>query len=280
MPTTTAELEDLVDSTVSIPTVPRTLMEINRIFSDPEGSAKEAAALISQDPPIAAKVLRLANSSFYGARNPVSSIQLAISVLGMRILRNIVVQATVLEHLKGGADIGRFGTKWLWDHSFKVATAMHELSVVAKGDHRLKPDDAYTCGLLHDMGKILLLESAREQFAEALECSLAEQVPLHQAETRILGFTHADVGSLLCDRWKLPPRTVSAVRYHHAPGPTPDELAVGSLVAAANALAHECSDGGGYTGTRFTREMAEALGLGPAEIERIQTVVKASTPDA
>lgn len=281
MAATTAELEELVDSTVSIPTVPRTLMEINRIFADPDGSGQEAATRISQDPPIAAKVLHLANSAFYGARNPISSIQLAISVLGMRILRNIVVQATVLETLKGGAGIGLFNPAWLWDHSFKVATAMREISKVATGDYHLRPDEAYTCGLLHDVGKILLLDSQRARFGEALEVSLKEKIPLNKAEGEIFGFTHAHVGALLCERWKLSPKTVAAVRFHHSPGSTPDEFAIGYLMSVANAIAHSSSDGkAGYTGTALVMEKVQALGVTPAQLQEIRQVVKEAKPDA
>jgi putative nucleotidyltransferase with HDIG domain len=281
MVTTTAEIEELVDSTVSIPTVPRTLMEINRIFSDPNGSGQEAATIISRDPPIAAKVLRLANSSFYGIRSPVSSIQLAISVLGLRVLRNIVVQATVLENLKGGGALGPFNPTWLWDHSFKVATATREICKASTADYQLRPDEAYTCGLLHDVGKILLLDNQRERFGEALERSRKERLPLNKAEADIFGFSHAHVGALLCQRWNLPTKTVAAVMYHHSPGSTPEEFTIGYLISVANAIAHKASDGkGGYTGTMLMPEKAQALGITQKQLDQILEVVKDARPDA
>ncbi len=89
MITTTAELEDLIDSTVNIPTIPSTLLEINKVVSSPEGSAKEAASVIERDPAISAKVLRLVNSSIYALKNPVSSISLACSIVGLKVIKNI-----------------------------------------------------------------------------------------------------------------------------------------------------------------------------------------------
>ena len=121
MITTSAELEDLVDGTVNIPTIPTVLTEITNIFHSPEGSAKEAAAVIEKDPAIATRVLRLVNSSFYGLRNPVSNINLACSILGLKVIKNLVVQATVLQTFGSTPEIRGFDAQWLWDHSFKAA---------------------------------------------------------------------------------------------------------------------------------------------------------------
>ena len=95
--TVTAELEELIDTTVSIPTIPTTLMQINKIVASEDGSTRACGDVIIRDPAIATKLLRLVNSSFYSLKNPVSAVPLACSIVGMRVIKNLVLQATVLE---------------------------------------------------------------------------------------------------------------------------------------------------------------------------------------
>src|SRR5690606_6319850 len=123
MITTTAELEDLIDGTVSIPTIPTVLTEITAIVNSADGSAKDAALVIEKDPAIATRALRLVNSSFYGLKNPVSNINLACSILGLKVIKNLVVQATVLQTFSTDQTCSGFDADWLWDHSFKTAVA-------------------------------------------------------------------------------------------------------------------------------------------------------------
>jgi HD-like signal output (HDOD) protein len=184
MITSTSELEDLVDGTVRIPTLPTVLREMQAITSSAEGSAKEAARVIETDPAIATRVLRLVNSSFYALKNPVSNINLACSILGLKVIKNVVEQASVLEAFGGVQAMPGFDATWLWDHAFKTAVAcrmLAERSPIAAG---LAKDDAYTCGLVHDVGKLVLIDSRAEDFREALQLSQRGKVPLAVAEAR------------------------------------------------------------------------------------------------
>jgi putative nucleotidyltransferase with HDIG domain len=241
MITTTQELEELIDGTVGIPTIPTLLNEITRICEDPEGTARDASDQIERDPAIATRVLRLVNSPFYGLRNPVSSISLACSVLGLKVLKNVVVQATVLQTFEGVPQLQGFDLTSLWDHSFKTAVACklltHKLPAATLG-----PDDAYTCGLIHDIGKMILIDSQAESFAEALGLSRTKQVPLAIAEGEVFGFNHAHVGGLLAQRWNLPETVQAAVTWHHSPAPAPEDWARGFLVRAASTMAHQASN--------------------------------------
>jgi HD-like signal output (HDOD) protein len=263
MITTTAELEDLIDSTVSIPTIPTILTEINRVFNSPDGSAKEAASVIEKDPAIATRLLRLVNSSFYGLKNPVSSINLACSILGLKVIKNLVVQATVLQTFGSGPEIQDFDVDWLWDHSFKAAIACKLLADKSPAANGLHKDDAYTCGLIHDIGKMILLDSQTDRFAEALRLARAENIPLARAEGEVFGFNHAHVGGILANRWKLAEGVQSAVMYHHSPATNPEDWARGFLIKAANTLAHLAADGtsGGYRGDLCDGDSLLALGM-------------------
>lgn len=266
MISTTAELEELVDGTVSIPTIPTVLTEINAIFASPDGSAKDAAKVIEKDAAIATRVLRLVNSSFYALKNPVSNINLACSIVGLKVIKNVVVQATVLQTFGNVKSVEGFDAGWLWDHAFKTAVAcrmLAERTGVASG---LVKDDAYTCGLIHDIGKLILLDSQADRFGEALQLAKANKVALARAEGEVFGFNHAHVGGLLANRWKLAPAVQAAVMYHHSPATEAADWARGFLVKGANTFAHQAAaTPGPYQGDVLTEDAMLALSLSPQQ---------------
>jgi len=269
MITTSAELEDLIDGTVSIPTIPTVLTEITAIFDSPDGSAKDAAKVIEKDPAIATRALRLVNSSFYGLKNPVSNINLACSILGLKVIKNLVVQATVLQTF-GAEEREDFDADWLWDHSFKTAVACRLLAEQTAVAENFSKEDAYTCGLIHDIGKLILIDSQQERFAEALQVSRAADIPLAKAEGEVFGFNHAHVGGLLANRWKLAPNVQAAVMYHHSPATNPEDWARGFLVKAANSYAHMAASGdGGWIGDVLDEDSRAALGLTDEQHQQI-----------
>ncbi|MBL9079709.1 MAG: HDOD domain-containing protein [Planctomycetes bacterium] len=275
MITTSAELEDLVDGTVNIPTIPTVLTEITNIFNSPDGSAKQAAAVIEKDPAIATRVLRLVNSSFYGLKNPVSNINLACSILGLKVIKNLVVQATVLQTFGSTPEIKGFDARWLWDHSFKTAVACRMLAERSPVGAGMTKEDAYTCGLIHDVGKLILIEGQADRFSDALRSSQQNKVPLAKAEGEVFGFNHAHVGGLLANRWKLPPIVQAAVMYHHSPATNAEDWARGFVVKAANTLAHQACGGsnGGYRGDLCDADTMQALALSAAQEAEIRDAV-------
>ncbi len=278
MISTSAELEDLIDGTVNIPTIPTVLTEITAIFNSPDGSAKQAAAVIEKDPAIATRVLRLVNSSFYGLKNPVSNINLACSILGLKVIKNLVVQATVIQTFGKTSDIAGFDAKWLWDHSFKTAIACRMIAERSPVGAGLGKDDAYTCGLIHDIGKLILIDSQADRFGEALRLASKSKVPLAKAEGETFGFNHAHVGGLLANRWKLAPNVQAAVMYHHSPATNAEDWARGFLVKAANTFAHKAADGtnGGYIGDLCDDDTLLALGLNPAQMKEVLEATRAA----
>lgn len=275
MITTSAELEELVDGTVNIPTIPTILTEITRICNSPDGSAREAGALIEKDPAIATRVLRLVNSSFYGLKNPVSNINLACSILGLKVIKNLVVQATVLQTFGSTPEIQGFDATWLWDHSFKTAVACRMLVERSSVGAEMSKEDGYTCGLIHDVGKLILIDGQADRFSEALRLSQQRKMPLARAEGEVFGFTHAHVGGLLANRWKLPPLVQAAVMYHHSPATNAEDWARGFLVKAANTFAHQAAAGtdGGYTGDVCDADTLQALALSAADEAEIRDAV-------
>lgn len=277
----TIELEELIDSRVSIPTIPLTLMKINHICASPDGSAREASEAIAKDPAIAAKILRLVNSSFYALRNPVGDISLACSILGLRVIKNLVLQATVLESFRTGPELEDFEPAELWDHSFKTGIAAQRLVEHSKIDFGLSKEEAYTCGLVHDVGKMILLQDQPDEFIDALRLSKQRSIPIAKAEAELFGFSHAHVGGLLAERWKLSPALQKAITYHHSPGANPEDWVMGFLVAAANSIAHKA---GGPTkswiGDVLDDDALATLSIDDATMAEIHEEVAAASSDS
>jgi HD-like signal output (HDOD) protein len=270
MSSASQELESLVDSTVTIPTIPTVLVEIQEVVNDPNGCTADAAAIIQRDPAIGAKMLRLVNSPLYALKNAVTAIPLACSILGLKVVHNVVVQATVIDQFGEGPELGNFDLRWLWDHSFKTAMAARMLVREASVEVEMSMDEGYTSGLIHDIGKIILLQSDPTRFGVALKCSREQDIPLARAEAELLGFTHAHVGGLLADRWRLAPILQAAVMYHHSPGADPNDCAAGFLIKAANTLAHRAATtGGGYAGDLCDDDALQALGIPQERLDEI-----------
>ncbi len=237
-------LEGLLEGLVTIPTVPSTLVEINSILSDPDGSAQEAGQVVSRDPAVAVKVLRLVNSAYYALKNPVSDISFAVSILGLKVLKNLVVQATVLESFGNKGKAGNLSEDYLWEHSFKAAVAASMIAKSAKTKIQMIPEEAYTCGLIHDVGKIIMAENLGAKYTKALFVGGRKKLSASQAEMDAFQFDHAAVGALLAEKWGLSSRMVKALRFHHLPWVLEEDQEesdryLGHMIAAADGLARE-----------------------------------------
>ncbi|MHC4837249.1 MAG: HDOD domain-containing protein [Planctomycetota bacterium] len=145
---------------VTIPTLPSVVQRINEVLEDPDASLRDVGREIAQDAPISTKLLRLANSSVYGTRESVLSAEHAASVLGMRVVRNLVLQSAVIEKFDHLRNVKGFDFDGLWRHAIVTALIARQLSKRAKAKLSWDPEEAYTCALLHDIGKVVPRSSA------------------------------------------------------------------------------------------------------------------------
>lgn len=208
--------EKLIENIVTLPTIPAMLAELNTAIANPDSSASDIAKIISRDPSTATKVLRLANSAYYGLRNKVTTVNHAVTMLGFNIIRNLVITATVFDVTFNQNFAGIFDRDKFWRHSLGTALAARILAQQAfRADRR--NDDFFICGLLHDLGKIIFGQHLQQQFQQALQASVRQAIPLAEAEREAIGCTHADVGGLLAKRWNLSNEVISALSHHHQP---------------------------------------------------------------
>ncbi len=227
-------LREVVGGVDMLPPVPSAYAALGHELANPESAITDIAAIVERDSSLGAKVLHLANSAFFGPRRQISSALQATSLLGTRLIRNLV-----LSHEIFGA--GGVLLSPALDRELEQTHALWVASLAARmiGDQRVA-EDAFTAGMLHDVGKLVLASRLPDGYRANLETSRASGEPLYQVETRCHGVSHAQVGAYLLGLWGLPFPIVGAVAGHHSPtlnGALGLELT--EAVHLADALVHE-----------------------------------------
>jgi putative nucleotidyltransferase with HDIG domain len=205
-------LRRITEKIIGLPTLPTIVTQLIALVGDPRSSARDVAKLISTDQALTAKILKVANSAFYGFPRKIATVQLAIVVLGFEAVKNLGLSVAVLKRFSSGADHELFDRQRFWEHAISCGVAARMLA--RKYDIRVG-DEAFVGGILHDIGKLILIEYFFDEFAEALELAEAEEISIVEAEEQVLGVTHAEVGGWLAEKWNLPPSLVETIAYHH-----------------------------------------------------------------
>jgi len=239
----TFRAKKLISDNLKIPTLPSVITRINELIDDPQTGAAEIGAAIAEDAPLVAKVLRIANSAFYGLREPCLSAEQASAVLGLRVLRNVVTQAAVIQQFDHLRQHPGFDIDELWRHAILTSQLCGFIARRCGGRVNLRPDESQVCGLLHDIGKVIMLDGMGGEFLDVVDEARLLGHRLHVVEEQRLGFNHTDIGALLSVRWGLPSAVSAAIQYHHGPREQLETDSVVSLVANANLLAHRVADG-------------------------------------
>jgi putative nucleotidyltransferase with HDIG domain len=217
-----------------LPALPEAVRRVQATLQDEDARADDCAVHIARDQALAAKTLRLANSAFYGVPGRVSSIQDAVQVLGLRTLSTLL-QAAALTGGLGGSACKAFQAGEFWRNSIGTAICARTLA----SELWLDPNVAFTAGLLHDIGRLALATHFPEQFGAALALQQREKLPPLQAERRVMGTDHAQVGALVAAHWHYPADIAQAIAQHHEPAPRKaGGPTVIEVVHVADAIAH------------------------------------------
>jgi len=246
-------------STRELPTLPTVLMPLLRYLDKPLESQDlhEVVRLISQDKALAARCLQVINSPLYGCMRPVESVQAAVVALGVERIHEIAVSCSLLKLVP--TTKVEIGPAVFWAHSLACAMIARDLATKIGFPDSAK---AYSAGLLHDLGIAALLWVAPKEFQSALQLARTENIPLHMAETRTLGFSHVDAGKILGESWHLPEDLTEAIAYHHNPEKAPRNRALASIVFFSDLLCRLGGIGYGLTENvqaKFTDEPALAV---------------------
>lgn len=197
-----------------LPPMPKVLFKARQILADPNSSFKEISAVIETDQAIAAKVLKVANSAYYGLSGMVSSIHQASVVLGYKTLEQVITMVTSSSLLGKQLKGYNLNAGVLWRHSLAVAIASR---MVAQKRAPSLEGDAFSVGLIHDAGKLALDNYVKAKRKEIDQYIKTQESSFVLAEREVLGFDHTEIAQELCNKWKLPENHTSAMRYHHCP---------------------------------------------------------------
>ncbi len=212
--TASPDLRAMLDSIDDLPSIPETLMGILKVLDDPNSGAMDLAEVVRLDAPLMAKVLRLANSPYYSQRGDLTDINRCVSVLGYRTVRQVAICITVATSVVSAVSRtqGRLDYRELWRHSVVTgAIAKHLASMVGYPD----PEEVFTAGLLHDMGKFVLELHSPQQYDQVIARRSESRRSLCQEEMEEFGFNHAMVGHAFGTSWRFPELLTACFGNHH-----------------------------------------------------------------
>jgi putative nucleotidyltransferase with HDIG domain len=254
----------LVSRTGSVPSLPSLYVQIMQELSSPDCEIGRVADIIARDAGMTAKILQLANSAFFGLRGRVSTPSDAIFRLGLDVVKALALSVQVFSSFETD-HVKRLKLTRVWPHSLTVASLARQVAVMQKAEPGVV-DIAFTAGLLHDLGKLILAANVPDEYHEVLTRAAETQVKDWQAEHIAFGVTHAEVGAYLIGLWGLPDSLVDAIACHHRPGRS-TESKFGPLAAVhlADALEHHRRIEGGKHAARDL----DAAYLGRAGLQQI-----------
>ncbi len=260
-----------------IPSLPEVVNRIVEIMSKPNTPASEIAQLISYDPGLTSKVLRMTNSAAYGFQRQISSVQHGIMILGFNTVRGLVLSASIFKMFEGQSEAKGLSHKAFWEHS--MATAIVSRSVAEE----LKlpdMDDAFSAGMLHDIGKIVLDVYFKKYYVYVLNKARKTRVPFHgvpfiMVEQDVLETDHSEIGAFLANKWKLPITITEVIQFHHAPQKAETCQSLVYVVAFANELVRvHFLNHGIFKRELFSQSVLEYLNLEDEQIRALQSRVK------
>ena len=205
--------EKIMEKVSSFPSMPRAGVKLRALLAEKDVSLDEIEGILRHDPGLAANVLRLANSAFFGVPRKVSTLKHAVMLLGVKRFAQIAVSASMSKTMDKAVEGYDLSPGALWLHSIAVSNVAETLSQYKKIE---ETNDVFTPALLHDMGKLVLGDFLQEE-SQNIKSLVEGGVPLDIAENMVLGTDHAEVGALILHRWSFPSDLVEAVRWHHNP---------------------------------------------------------------
>ncbi|MBN1916566.1 MAG: HDOD domain-containing protein [Verrucomicrobia bacterium] len=268
----TSNFTELVDGSCTLPSMPVVATRVMRELMDPQATADSLSKIVETDQALLTRILKIANSAFYGCARKVGSIQLAIVVLGFNTLKNLVI-ATSTRSLYQKQSLAE---QTLWEHSLAVGIASHVLAMALSPGNL---DNAFTVGLLHDVGKLVLYQQDPEGYSAILD-GQAKGATCYEPEQKLLGFTHAHVGAVLMNRWNLPENFELAIGLHHSLDgadfnrlkPQPKQLT--ALVNLADTIAKRVISGNDMAPTDGMPMAMETLGATNEQVDNYISMIK------
>lgn len=224
-PTPVLTPESVVEGVEDLLSLPDAALRLNALLVDPDASTRDIAEVVSVDAGLSARVLRAVNSAYFGLRTRVDTISKAVSMIGTSELHSLVLTTSAAQAFKN-ISYKLMDMETFWQHSVRAALAARALAETSLKRHR---ERVFLSALMHDIGKLVLYHQVPGVSARILE-TVAQGRPQEDVESSLLGFSHADVGAVLLERWNLPASITVPVRYHHRFAEAPEYLQEAALI--------------------------------------------------
>lgn len=237
-------LDAILDGAGELAALPQIVMRVIDMTADPKATPADLERVIGMDQALAAKLLTLANSSYYGLPRRISSLREAVVFLGFKTLRNMAMTITTFNLFLGRSDTDSLLRRAIWRHSVDAAQCAKAIVPLlpAATQEEVGADQAYTGALLHDIGKMALDTSRHALFTALVGMAAAKGVRYSVLEPQALPFGHGEIGAALAARWNLPPMLSEAIAFHHTPRAAELNPKLTAAVCLANEIVHFLQD--------------------------------------
>ena len=264
-------LQRLLNDIDSLPSLPKTYLDLREALNtSDEGNLNDVADVISRDPAIAARTLRIANSAFFGQRRQVDTIQRAISIIGLVMIENIVLAASVFRDLESD-EVPGFDHSDFWRHSLGCGLISKFVEEQLSRD-RKRMEMAMLAGTLHDLGKLVFAKYYHREYVEVVDVAKRDLEFISVKETALLGVSHAVLGGYLADWWNMPPPIVDAIKWHNNPSGAEEDRAMCCAVHLADIIVHRAKIGESGNGRIPEAHPSLHISLGVSQA-RLQEIV-------
>jgi putative nucleotidyltransferase with HDIG domain len=276
---TTAQRDQLVADAIReishIATLPEITLKIVELVESPRSTAQDLHKVISNDPALCSRILKVVNSSFYGLPGQIGSINRAIVMLGLNAVKNIAIAASLAKLFRGGDLTPNFSAKGIWRHSVSVAATA---KMLADKLGLAFADEAILAGLIHDIGLMVMMQYDRNKLVEvlqqvAVDDNGAPTVNMLELEEHVFGATHEHFGAALCEKWKFPNNFRYVTGFHHRPMDlAPDSRTMTCVIYVADRLVAELGETFrlDLMSTDIAPEVAETLHLSSDKLNEVR----------
>ena len=269
---------DLLKGYVEVSSLPMIHLRLEEAINNQNKSMSDIAKVIREDPGLTARLLRIVNSAFYNFPSKIETISQAVTIVGTQQLSALALATSVMKMFKGLPQ-SLVSMDSFWRHSIACGLAARMIGAFRR---ETKPERFFVAGMLHDIGRLIMYTKLTEPSREILDTAKQEGMLLYEAERQKLGFTHAVVGGILLQTWKLPTSLEEIVMYHHNPKAATRFPVETAMVHVADIIVH--SMGLGTSGELFVPPLDtdawDKLGLSPSVLASIEEQVDRQYQDA
>lgn len=285
-----ASAKSLVEGSVRLASLPEVCIRVNEMLDEDNVTVAGLGRVILQDTSLTARLLKIVNSSYYGFESKIETVSRAVTVVGLRELRGLVIAASAVEMFSNVPDETLNKVRF-WRHSLYCGVIAR---LLADKCHVLHSERLFVAGLLHDIGKLIIAQRLPDKTLQIILTARENKQPIFEIERKLLGFTHAEVGGELMKLWNMPETLFEAVAFHHSPRSADKGLMETCLVHIANILTHDAEqklDKGRDVNLQVIDPLAwEVTGLddsiqeyifseaGPLFVDALETILPRSHP--